>query len=386
MSRYIAKSKMKIAYSCTYSAGISGVWNRVYNVAEEMIKRGHEVYVFSSNLEAGTMKKMPEFEIIDGIKVYRFDVRSFGSRNAFLFKSGELRKRLGEIMPDVIDCQTYRHSEGNIISKEAVKLGIPCFLTTHAPFMPSEIRGKWLSLLSSGYDFLIGKKVLKRFRKIIAISKWEYPCLNKLGVKNERIAYVPNGIPAEFFEKERFAGNRVRNVLFFGRITPVKDVETLVRAWDLIEKEHKNIALNIAGPAESAYRKEIDNLIKKLGLKNIVFRGAVFETRDRLNIYDNAEIFVLPSKREGMPQSLIEAMARGDIVIASDITACREIVKNGKNGYLFRQGDAFDLSKKIDFAIRNYHGLKRVAEKAKLNASAFRWAKIANRLEKVYNN
>ena len=120
---------MKILYTCTYSAGISGVWNRVYNVAKEMIKRGHEVYVFSSNLEAGTLKEIEPEEIVDGINVFRFPAsRWLGSRNALDFSrsSAIMKEKLREIMPNIVDCQTFRHSEGNIVSAEAEKLGSPC--------------------------------------------------------------------------------------------------------------------------------------------------------------------------------------------------------------------------------------------------------------------
>jgi glycosyltransferase involved in cell wall biosynthesis len=377
---------MKILYTCTYSAGISGVWNRVYNLAKEMIKKGHDVYVFSSNLEAGTFKEVPEHEEVEGIKIFRFKVTKFGSKNAYLYNSRELRKKFNEIMPNVVDCQTYRHSEGNIISGEAEKAGVPCFLTTHAPFMNSGVRGKWLSLLSWGYDLLIGRRVLKRFKKVIAISKWEYPHLNKLGVEDERIAYIPNGIPSEFFKDKRFMSDKVRKILFFGRIAPVKDVETLLDAWSLIEKEHPYVYLEIIGPAETDYLRKLEKMIGELGLKNIVFRPAVFELNKKIQAYNGSEIFVLPSRREGMPQSLIEAMSRGDIVVASDITACKEIVKSGKNGFLFKQRDAADLAKRIDFVIANYRKLGEVVERAKKDASSFRWDILADKLEKLYKS
>ena len=379
---------MKILYTCTYSAGISGVWNRVYNVAREMIKKGHEVFVFSSNLEAGSLKKVPEHEVVDRINCYRFPVRVTLSKNALGFgkSSDKMREKLKEINPDVVDCQTYRHSEGTIVSSEAEKLGIPCFLTTHAPFVSVGVRGIVLSTITRLYDAAYSGNVLKKFRKIIAISKWEYPYLTKLGVESNKIAYVPNGIPVEFFKKERKLGREVRKVLFFGRIAPVKDIETLLRAWALIEKANNKVVLEIIGPAELEYRKRLDEMIMELKLENVRFGEAVFALNEKIRAYNNAEVFVLPSKREGMPQSLIEAMSAGDIVIASDITACREIVKNGKNGYLFRQGNAEDLAKKLDFAIKSYRKLGGVVEKAKKDSSSFGWDRIADRLEKLYKS
>jgi len=377
---------MKIIYTCTYSAGISGVWNRVYNVALEMIKKGHKVFVFSSDLEAGTGNIAKAHEKVKGIEVFRFPARSFGSKNAYIYNRKELAEKLREVMPDVVDCQTYRHHEGEITSGECKKLGIPCFLTTHAPFVEKNVRGKWLSFLSSFYDVFKGKRTLKRFKKIIAISRWEYPYLNKLGIKNSKIEYVSNGIPAEFFKKQRNFGNKVRKVLFFGRIIPVKDLKTLLRAWSMIEKENKAIELSIVGPADENYKKELDSLIRELKLRNVKFLGAVFDLKKKIAVYDRADIFVLPSKREGMPQVLVEAMARGNIVIASDITANKEIVKDGKNGFLFKQGDAEELADKLKMVIGEYGRLKKIAQGGMKDSSAFRWSELSAKLEKVYKS
>jgi glycosyltransferase involved in cell wall biosynthesis len=294
--------------------------------------------------------------------------------------------KLREISPDVVDCQTYRHNEGIIISAETEKLRIPCFLTTHAPFVSVGVRGIILSAITRLYDIVYSANVLKRFKKIIAISKWEYPYLNKLGVNNERISHVPNGIPVEFFKGKRKSGSKVRKVLFFGRVAPVKDVETLLRAWALIEKSNNRVLLEIIGPAELEYRKKLDELIKELRLKNVKFGEAVFALNEKIRVYNNAEVFVLPSKREGMPQSLIEAMACGNIAIASDIIACREIVKNGKNGFLFKQGDENDLAERLEMVILNYKKLGGIAKSAREYAREFSWNKIADRLEKLYKS
>ncbi len=378
---------MKIVFTCTYSAGISGVWNRVYSIAQELIKRGHQIYVFSSNLEAGTLKRVSEYENLDGINCYRFEVsRWLGSKNAFDFSksAGMMRAALRKIRPDAVDCQTYRHSEASIISKESIKLGIPCFLTTHAPFVSTKVRGLKLSLVTSLYDLFFGKRALNRFKKIIAISRWEYPYLNRLGAENSRIVHIPNGIANEFFEKKIEKRTKARRILFFGRVAPVKDIETLIKAFKEIENYKEGLTLDIVGPAESEYRAKLDNLIAKLDVKNINFMPAVFEIKAKIGTYDEGDIFILPSKREGMPQSLIEAMARGRIVIASDIIACRELIKEGKNGFLFRQGDAQDLAAKLRETIGSYNKLGKTRQEAVRFAAGFKWSKIADQLERIY--
>ena len=218
MKKIKNKNQKKILFTCTYSSGISGVWNRVYNVSRELIKRSWEVYVFSSNLEAGTLKEVKSEEIVDGIHCFRFKVKSrFGSKNAYGYNSNELNR--------------------------CAELKIPCFLTTHASFVNVKVRGLWLSTLTNMYDVLFARAQLRRFKKIIAITKWEYPYLHKLGIENNKIEYVPNGIPKEFFiKKQRItkAKGKVKKILFFGRIAPVKDIETLIKAFSVIQKNRES--------------------------------------------------------------------------------------------------------------------------------------------------
>jgi len=378
---------MKILYTCTYSAGISGVWNRVYNLALEMVKKGHEVYVFSSNLEAGTLKKVKDYENVDGINIFRFNVKQIGSKNAFDFSisAEKMRERLKEIMPDVVDCQTYRHSEGNIISKECGKLGIPCFLTTHAPFVDFFFRGFLLGSFAFFYDVFVGRKILKRFKKIIAITKWEYPYLSRLGVSKEKIVYSPNGIPSEFFSIKRRDG-RKNEVLFFGRVSAVKNIETLVKAAKILNEKGIKLELRIVGPVDSDYGKEIKKRVEKDRIKNIKFHPAVYNLKEKIKVYDNCKIFVLPSKREGMPQALIEAMSRGKVVVASDIPACKELVSNCKNGFTFPLGNASALALKIESCLKAYDKLGNVRKSAVKFASGFKWRDIVDELERVYRN
>ncbi|MBS3091154.1 glycosyltransferase family 4 protein [Candidatus Pacearchaeota archaeon] len=395
MKKIKNKNQKKILFTCTYSSGISGVWNRVYNVSRELIKRSWEVYVFSSNLEAGTLKEVKSEEIVDGIHCFRFKVKSrFGSKNAYGYNSNELNRAFDKINPNIVDCQTFRHLEGNVVAKRCAELKIPCFLTTHASFVNVKVRGLWLSTLTNMYDVLFARAQLRRFKKIIAITKWEYPYLHKLGIENNKIEYVPNGIPKEFFiKKQRItkAKGKVKKILFFGRIAPVKDIETLIKAFSVIQKnresgDYRDIKLDIIGPSEISYKNKLLKLINELKVKNISFKGAVYKVNDKVKTYQSAGIFVLPSKREGMPQSLIESMSSGNIVIASDIIACKELVRNGENGFLFEQGDASDLANKIEYIIKNYRKLNEISKSAISFSSNFKWDKIVDKLENLYIN
>ncbi len=139
--------------------------------------------------------------------------------------------------------------------------------------------------------------------------------------------------------------------------------------------DDKKINVEIVGPTEEGYLNKLKFLIKEKNLDNrVVFTRAVINLKDKINKIDSAKIFVLPSIRESMPQSLIEAMAREKVVIASDNRGCRELIKDGKNGYLFKVGDYKELAKKIDYASNN--NLENLRNEAKKSVEHFSWNNV----------
>lgn len=315
---------MKIAFTSTYSyPSISGVWNRVENMALELIRRGHEVCTFTSNLKAGTDEILEPYEEYKGIHIYRYGVKHKISKNASFWDYKELKKDILRIRPDIIDCQTYRHPESNFMLKLAKKNEIKIFLTTHAPF---NVERNWkLRLFTKLYD-LFYKNILNKFDKVIAITKWEIPYLLRLGCKQENILFIPNSLPEEFYQNPRRDGD---GILFLGRIAPVKDLETLDSALENLE-----IKATAIGPTEKNYKPKF---------RNIKIDSPVYDLKEKIAEIDKCEIFVLPSKREAMPYSIIEAMARGRMVIASETDGAKELIEHGKNGFLFPIRDSFEL-------------------------------------------
>lgn len=362
---------MKIAFTSTYSwPSFSGVWTRIENLACELIKKGHEVHTFSSNLRAGTSEKLKSYEQHKGIHIHRYPVRRKISKNASFWTSGKMILDLHKLKPDIIDCNTYRHPESNFIMKLNRKLKAKIFLTTHAPFLEKGIRPKKLSIASWLYDKLYAKKIFKSFNKIIAITKWEIPCLTKLGLKKEKLVYLPNPIPNEFFESKPKKG---KGILFLGRISQIKDIETLLKATERLGRE-----VDLVGPIDEDYKK-------KLRLKNTKLLPPVFNINKKIKIYDNHEIFVLPSKREGLPISLIEAMARGKICVSSKTQGGKELIVDGKNGFLFEIGNHEQLSK-IIHKVQNMPEKQKgqIREQARKTAEKFKASEIVKKYESLF--
>jgi len=366
---------MKILELTNYSAGGCGVFARVKRESVLLAKKGYEIKIFSSNLEKGTNRIVSEKDNIEGIEITRFGAKKLGGES---FLSWDFEKSLLEFRPDLIIAHSYRHLHTTKALKLAKKINSKIFLVTHAPF--GRQRALVQSLSVSLYDSLIGKRALKDFNKIIAISKWEYPFLESLGAPKEKIFYIPNGIMPEFLNPKKAVGEQ-NKIIYTGRISEIKNLETPIQAIPKIKD--KKLFLELLGPAEPEYLNKLNLLISNLNLKdrvNIINKN--YNMKEQIKALDSSSIFILPSKSEGMPQSLIEAMARKKIVIASDNPACRDIIQNSKNGFLFETGNPNDLAEKINnIKELSMKSIDEIKNNAYESVKQFSWDYLIDKLD-----
>ncbi len=356
------KTKLKILEICPFSAGICGVWARVMQESLEFSKLGHEVCIFSSNIEKGTGNTACESENIDDLKINRFKSKSsLASKNVYSFN---FAKAFQEYSPDIVITHLL-HPHSFKALKLSKKYNIPCYLVTHAPF---NVKRRFpLGMITSIYNSIKVKPRINYFEKIIAITKWEIPYLLNLGVKKEKIAYIPNGLPSQFFIQKKIKPHK--DVLFLGRIAPVKNLESLIFA----AKHLPQINFSIVGSAEEDYLINLKNIIKTEKIKNIRVFPPIYDLSKKISLIDNHKIFVLPSKREAMPQVLLEAMSRVKIVISSKTDGGKEIIQDRKNGFLFDIGDFQALAEII---AKNIKGNINIQKKASSDAKFYSWEKL----------
>jgi glycosyltransferase involved in cell wall biosynthesis len=375
------KNKLKILELTNFSAGICGVWNRVKEESIRLAKKGYEVKIFSSNAVKGSNDIASNKDKIGKIQIERFPFKKLGGES---FMSWDFEKYALNYNPDIIIAHCYRHLHTTKALKIAKKLeekGKKCkvFLVTHAPFDRSSTRSFFSKTIVWLYDLLIGRRIINRFTKVITITHWEEPFLLRLGLNKNNMKYIPNGIPKEFFKIKK--SKEKNKIIFLGRISPIKDIETLISSIPLVKD--KSTILELVGPYEKEYFRNLTKLINRLNLKKrVVFPGPVFDIIKKIKMLDSARIFVLPSKSEGMPQALVEAMSRGKIVIASDNKAAKDLVINGKNGYLFKIGNSKELAEKINFALQNKKF--KIPQNAAKFAKRFSWSKILSLIESLF--
>jgi glycosyltransferase involved in cell wall biosynthesis len=367
---------MKILELTNYSAGGCGVFARVKQESIELLNLGHDVIIFSSNLTKGSNQIAPPTERIDNLLIKRFPSKMIGGES---YMKWDFENEARKFKPDVIIAHSYRHLLSHKAIKISNEIGAKVFLITHAPFVKDNSTRSFFSKLAVRfYDYFIGPKIISKFDRVIRITKWEEPYLVSLGVTNS--AYIPNGIPDIFFNSKDSYKFNFKKILFLGRISPIKNLEILIKSFSEIKKINPKVELELVGPPEEPYS---DNL-KKIS-KNIIFSPPIYDLKKKIKKFKEADIFVLPSHREAMPQSLIEAMSLGKLVISSKTEGGKEIINDGVNGLLFDLNDHKSLTEKLLFSTdkNNINLIEKIRKQARKDSERFKWKRLSKEMEKI---
>ena len=212
----------------------------------------------------------------------------------------------------------------------------------------------------------------------------------------DRTVHIPNGVDTSQFRPlplpERMAlrhmlgiADNERILLFTGRLVRGKRLDTIVEALpELVEKlPHARLWLAGSGALQSDdVTEELQQAIIQLGLTDKVqFLGAVIQVEQYLQA---ADLFIFPSQKEGMPNALLEAMACGLPVIASDIDAVRDVADDELIRF-FPVGDSDTLAKAIISTISAPKATQVAAERARKHVeTTFSLSSVASKYEAVY--
>ena len=199
-----------------------------------------------------------------------------------------------------------------------------------------------------------------------------------------KITEVPvayNGVRCCDYVGERKYSDKVR-LMATGTLYPVKNYEYLIDCFYEIAKTYPNTTLTILG--DGPLRNDLQKKIETLGLVDkVTLMGEVSNVKAYLL---DADIFVSSSIYEGLPLSMLEAMASGLPVVANDVGGIKEIVQNDYNGYIVPLGDKDAYIKSVEKLILNLEKRENASINAKTLASEFDEKKTVELYEKLYEN
>ena len=219
--------------------------------------------------------------------------------------------------------------------------------------------------------------IFKKIDKLIAISNQIQSEVHQMGFKDPQIAVIPNGVDIDKFKngplgilkkklKRKLNLPQDKKIaIFSGRLVQQKGLDILLKAMIEVIKKEPNILLLVFGTGKLQEKNlEEENKLfidqNKLN-QNIKLMGNVYNLEDYLKA---ADFFFFPTRREGLPNALLEAAASGLPIVASRIGGNVDIIENGYNGLLFESENVEELSEKIITLIEN----KEMQEKFSKNA------------------
>ena len=161
----------------------------------------------------------------------------------------------------------------------------------------------------------------------------------ELGCPKEKIRIIPNGIDVEKFENLRpraEASKQYFNIGVVARLVPIKDIKTMIFAYDIVKSKVPNTRLVILGPNDEdmEYYNECIALIRELNIQDIIFEGRV----DIANFLPDFDIMLLTSISEGQPLAVLEGMAAKLPQVCTNVGSCRELLIGQENDLLGHAG------------------------------------------------
>ena len=224
--------------------------------------------------------------------------------------------------------------------------------------------------------------------KIVVNSEFMRNNLCKFyGVNIEKIEVIPNGVDIERFSNcyQKIALNGDPSILFLARPTKLKGIDVLIRAIAKLKFELPNLRLHIVGNYQKT-NEFVKILIKEEKVeKNVVFHG---EANSLLvpSYFKSANLFVNPSRYEGFGITILEAMASGIPIIASNIKSFNEILIDRKSALFFRPMDTDDLSKAILTLYKDPNLGKQLSQRALKDVMKYSWSSVAQKYLSLYRS
>ena len=363
---------MRIGIVCPYSWDIpGGVSAHVSDLAEALIRMGHHVSVLAP---AEFDELLPPYVV------------STGKPRAVKYNGSVARLSFGPIAARKVS--------------KWIEEGEFDVLHVHEPLAPSlsvlacwaakgPIVATWHSSMDKSRMMLtlskLAQTAMEKVSARIAVSEAARATLIK-HVGGDAVV-IPNGVDISTFTNAKpmfgWPGDH-QSIVFLGRgDEPRKGLSVLVEAYPEIRRQHPQVRLLIAGPGEPA------DALKKLSREDrasVTVLGMI-APQDKASVLASGSVYVAPNTGgESFGIVLLEAMASGTPVVASDLEAFKRVLDNGKAGITFENENSEDLARVVGQLLSDPTRQAELSAQGKLRAAEFDWSVVAERIVDVYES
>ncbi len=211
--------------------------------------------------------------------------------------------------------------------------------------------------------------------------------LRELALKSkpkQKIEVIYNGVDIEEFKPAAAAPGYEFQILCVSRLTKRKGIKYVIDAVKKLSEKYPRIKLKIVG--EGNAKKELIKQAQELLIEDRVeFTGLI--PHDKLpEVYNSAQVFVLPSLNEGMSNTMLEAIAAGLPIIATDTGGTQELLKENINGFIVEPRNSEDIAKKIEALLTDNELRRKMALESRRRAERFSWKSVADKYLELYKN
>ena len=363
-----------------------GVESSVYGLSKALLNE-HQVYAFDNPRLDG----QDSIEQIDNVQVYRYKNNGRHNQDA-ICRIPEIVEHICALKPDVV----HVHGTGKfsyLIYNMLAKKGIQMMLTVHGLLHVEKwnllkrkftIKHLYQFVNQSYYEFKLLNMVSHTIVDTQYVANQIEHCYRKHYISNlPQMHVIPQGINEKYIELN--CSPKSKTILSVGAISKRKGHLYLLQAFDLLCERIHDVQLVIAGVlAEQSYYHEMLSYIQQSPNKDKIRLLVNISQDEMFALYTQAKVFALHSQEESQGIALVEAMATGLPVVATNVGGIPYVVTHKKTGLLSDYSNVQTFSSNLHRLLNDANFYNRLVKYAKSAAKRYLWNNIANEILYLY--
>lgn len=360
----------------------------VHGLCRALARRGHDVHVFTTNVDGRSNSEVPLASSVDrdGVKVWYFQSKYLRR----LYWAPAMKKKLDEQVNqfDLLHLHSIYLWPTWMAARAARRARIPYLVAPRGMLVKEliERKNRWIKL---AWIWLIERYTLENAAGIHMTTELEVKEAARFRIALPSIFVVPNGIdisdvegnPAVYHPSTAIPYQKEPFLLFLGRINWKKGLDRLIPALTYVSK----VRLVIAGNDEENYQPVLERLAEDHGVRDrVTFVGSV-QNQDKLALLKDATALILPSYSENFGNVVLEAMGVGCPVVVTPEVGLANIVQKTGAGLVI-EGTSTVLGKCLQDLLSNPDLLQQMGSRGRQAvADHFTWDSVGKQMEEVYD-